>query len=86
MEPILHRSRSISDVSSFSTTLFKSCYPIRVRALCVEDILAPVVAYALPWLREIAFLFLDGVAKQPDNVMGTSVVIVMQTRGSKNIF
>ena len=32
-----HRSRSILDVLSFSTVPVLSCYPIRVRALCVEE-------------------------------------------------
>ena len=32
-----HRSRSISDVSSFSTVSVLSFYPIRVRALCVKQ-------------------------------------------------
>ena len=35
MEPNDHRSRSVSDVSSFSTVL--SFYTIRVRALCVQE-------------------------------------------------
>ena len=34
-EPHAHRSRSISDVSSFSTVFALSFGPIRVRALCV---------------------------------------------------
>ena len=37
MEPNAHRSRSISDVSTFSTVSVFSFDPIRVRALCVEE-------------------------------------------------
>ena len=36
MAPNAHRSRSISDVSSFSTVSVLSFDPIRVMALCVE--------------------------------------------------
>ena len=35
MEPNAHRSRSISDVSSFSSVSVLGFYPIRERALCV---------------------------------------------------
>ena len=37
MGPNAHRSRSISDVPSFSMGSVLSCYPIRARALCVEE-------------------------------------------------
>ena len=36
MGPNAHKSRSISDVSSFSTIAVLSFGPIRLRALCVE--------------------------------------------------
>ena len=36
MVPNAHRSRSISDVSSFSTVSVLSLYAIRVNALCVQ--------------------------------------------------
>ena len=37
MKPNARRSRSISDISSFNTVSVLSSYPIRVRALCVEE-------------------------------------------------
>ena len=38
MEPNVHRSRSISDVSSFSMVSVLNCYTIRVRALYVKSL------------------------------------------------
>ena len=49
MEPNAHRSRSMSDVSSFSTVYVLSVYPIRVRALCVVEPQLGCISSVMTW-------------------------------------
>ena len=51
MGPNARRSRSISDVSSFSTVSVLSVYPTRVGALCVEKPQLDVKMYISSDLR-----------------------------------
>ncbi len=51
--PNAHRSRSISDVSSFSTVSVLSFEPIRMRALCVEERRLEYSGYAMTPMSEM---------------------------------